>query len=261
TAIAIEAASDVHHLLEAAMLCNDAQVLGPDEHDPRWRPVGDPTEAALVTVAIKAGLSPDAVRNAQPRQAEIPFDAAIKMMATQHPTAAGSRVVLKGAAEAVLALCADVRVGATIAALDDARRTEVDASIEAMAARALRVLAIAEVNDAEIDGRTGVDAFRGRATLLGLIGQIDPPRAEAAVAVTTCLTAGIRPVMVTGDHKITGLAVARTLGFARVHPAQKLRIVEAYQRRGDVVAMTGDGVNDVPALVRADVGVAIGITG
>jgi magnesium-transporting ATPase (P-type) len=164
--------------------------------------------------------------------------------------------------------------------------------VETMAAQALRVLAVAELLGAQIDGRLGAEAFRGRATLLGLVGEIDPPRSEAAAAVATCLAAGIRPVVVTGDHKVTGLAVARALGiaragdvaidgveldamddaalaseidrirvFARVHPAQKLRIVEAYQKRGEVVAMTGDGVNDAPALVRADVGVAMGITG
>jgi magnesium-transporting ATPase (P-type) len=290
--VAVDAASDARQLLEAGILCNDAQVLGPDDRDPRWRIVGDPTEAALVTLAIKAGLSPDAMRQAQPRQAEIPFDSAIKMMATQHRTPSGSRVLLKGAAEAILALCTKVRVGDSVTLLDDARMTDARATVEAMASRALRVLAIAEVGDAELDGRAGIRAVHGRATLLGLVGQIDPPRAEAAAAVATCLAAGIRPVMVTGDHKTTGLAVARTLGisrdgelavdgaeldamtdeelasqierirvFARVHPAQKLRIVEAYRRRGEVVAMTGDGVNDAPALVRADVGVAMGMTG
>jgi magnesium-transporting ATPase (P-type) len=291
-AVSLDAAPDVRQLLEAAALCNDAQVLGPDDRDPRWHTIGDPTEAALVTLAIKAGLSPDAMRDAQPRQAEIPFDAAIKMMATQHATASGSRVLLKGAAEAILALCTNVRVGDSVTSLDDARTRDALTSAEAMASRALRVLAVAEVSDAEIDANGGILSLRGRATLLGLVGQIDPPRAEAAAAVATCLVAGIRPVMVTGDHKGTGLAVARMLGigregdlavdgteldamtdevlasqierisvFARVRPAQKLRIVEAYQRRGEVVAMTGDGVNDAPALVRANVGVAMGMTG
>jgi magnesium-transporting ATPase (P-type) len=153
----------------------------------------------------------------------------------------------------------------------------------------LRVIAIARTDGVAL---TGLDALSGRLTLLGLIGQIDPPRAEVAAAVAECRAAGIRPVMVTGDHKTPGLAIARELGiarlgdeaidgreleawsqdeladhidrvavFARVHPAQKLRIVEAFQRRGDVVTMTGDGVNDAPALTRADVGVAMGITG
>jgi len=290
--VSLETAPDLRRLLEAVTLCNDAQVLGPDDHDTRWRIVGDPTEAALLTLAIKAGLTPGAIRAEQPRQAEIPFDSGIKMMATQHATASKTCVLLKGAAESILALCATVRVGEGVTPLDEVRRSETRRIIEAMASRALRVLAVAEVDDAEIDGRFGIEPFRGRATLLGLVGQIDPPRIEAATAVATCQAAGIRPVMVTGDHKGTGLAVARALGiardgdlavdgvelesmtddalasqlerisvFARVHPAQKLRIVEAYQRRGDVVAMTGDGVNDAPALVRADVGVAMGITG
>jgi Ca2+-transporting ATPase len=291
-AVSLDAAPDLRRLLEVVTLCNDAQVLGPDDHDLRWRIVGDPTEAALVTLAIKAGLAPDAIRAAQPRQAEIPFDSGIKMMATQHATSSRTCVLLKGAAESILALCASVRVGEGVTPLGEARKNEIRAIVEAMAARALRVLAVAEVDDAEIDGHLGIEPFRGRATLLGLVGQIDPPRTEAAAAVATCQAAGIRPVMVTGDHKGTGLAVARALGiardgdqavdgveleamtddalasqidrirvFARVHPAQKLRIVEAYQRRGEVVAMTGDGVNDAPALVRADVGVAMGITG
>ena len=281
-AISLESADDVLRLIEACLLCNDAQVLGPDDRDPRWRTIGDPTEAALVTLAMKVGLVPEAVRAAQRRLAEIPFDSAIKLMATQHATPGGSRVVLKGAAEAILPLCG----------LDDARRCEVQANVEAMSAQALRVLAVAEVIGGEIDGSLGAGAFRERATLLGLVGQIDPPRDEAAAAVATCLAAGIRPVMVTGDHRATGLAVARALGiaragdlaidaveleamddaalaadidrirvFARVHPAQKLRIVEAYQKRGEIVAMTGDGVNDAHALVRANVGVAMGITG
>jgi Ca2+-transporting ATPase len=164
--------------------------------------------------------------------------------------------------------------------------------VEAMAAGALRVQAIAAVRDAQLDGQRGFAALAGRATLLGLIGQIDPPRPEVGEAIRRCQSAGIRPVMVTGDHKATALAIAQQLGvahagdaaidgrelesmseeelsqrietvsvFARVHPAQKLRIVEAYQRRRDVVAVTGDGVNDAPALMRADVGVAMGITG
>jgi Ca2+-transporting ATPase len=291
-AVSLDAAPELRRLLEAVTLCNDAQVLGPDDHDSRWRPVGDPTEAALLTLAIKAGLAPDAIRAAQPRRAEIPFDSGIKMMATQHATSSSMCVLLKGAAESILGLCARVRVGEDVASLSEARKHEIRAIVEAMASRALRVLAVAEIDNAEIDGHAGIESFRARATFLGLVGQIDPPRAEAAAAVATCLAAGIRPVMVTGDHKGTGMAVARALGiardqdlavdgveleamtddalaaqidrisvFARVHPAQKLRIVEAYQRRGDVVAMTGDGVNDAPALGRADVGVAMGITG
>lgn len=270
-------------LLEGAVLCNDAQLVGPGEAGPRWAPIGDPTEVALLTLALKGGVDPATTRARYPRRAERPFDPAAKMMVTQHETPVGTRVVIKGAPEVVFALCRA------------SRDAEVDAAREAaerMAARSLRVLALAVVDGAVIDGAGGDAALTGRATLLGLLGQMDPPRPEVEDAVARCRAAGIRPVVVTGDHKATGLAIARSLGiaregdaavdgleleqmsdavladrigdiavFARVHPAQKLRIVEAYQQRGDVVAMTGDGVNDAPALVRADVGVAMGITG
>jgi len=283
----------VGELLQAALLCNDAELEGTDEAGLRWKPLGDPTEVALVTLAVKAGLVPAQVRDRFARRAELPFDAGAKMMATQHEGPEGAFVVLKGAPEEVLELCAFAReAGGGAALLEGDARERVRAGAEAMARRALRVLALAVVPGGDIDGATGFSAFRGRAVLLGLVGQVDPPRPEVAEAVRRCVGAGIRPVVVTGDHKVTGLAVARELGiaqetdaavdgreleamsdaelarrldgisvFARVHPAQKLRIVEAFQRQGHVVAMTGDGVNDAPALARADVGVAMGVTG
>jgi len=265
-------------LLEAGVLCNDARLRGPEAGESGWTPIGDPTEVALLTLAQKGGLLPEQIRERSPRCAEIPFDPAAKWMATQHQTPAGACVVIKGAPELVLELCGR----------DEALR----AAAERMAERALRVLAFARVDGLPIDARTRFDTFRGRAVPLGLVGEIDPPRPEARLAVERCRDAGIQPVLVTGDHKATGLAIARTLGiarggdeavdgrelermsdaeladriggisvFARVHPAQKLRIVSAYQQRREVVAMTGDGVNDAPALVQADVGVAMGMTG
>jgi Ca2+-transporting ATPase len=218
-------------------------------------------------------------------------------MATRHRAVdAPRRVWIKGAPEAVLRLCAADGAGAWLGAHLDARR-----AADAMAEKALRVLAFATLDDDPLDAATGFDALAGRARLLGLVGQIDPPRDEVKLAVTDCKAAGIRAIMVTGDHKLTGLAIARELGiagdgehsragsgayravdgpelermgeadlrdalpsiavFARVQPAQKLRIVQALQARGEVVAMTGDGVNDAPALACADVGVAMGITG
>ena len=259
---------------------------------PRWKPIGDPTEVALIVLAIKGGIIPSDLRARWPRRAEIPFDPAAKLMATQHYGETGSRVILKGAPEVLLGMCRDMgRNGADAGLGDDGRHAIRDVA-EGMAGRALRVLAIGAVEDAEIDGRAGFLSFEGRVTLLGLVGQIDPPRSEVRDAVDRCRAAGIRPVMVTGDHKATGQAIARTLGiaregdaaidgreleqmsdaelaeriesisvFARVHPAQKLRIIDAYQKRHEVVAMTGDGVNDAPALVKADVGVAMGVTG
>jgi magnesium-transporting ATPase (P-type) len=286
----------LRELLEACVLCNDAQVEGPEDEEPRWRQIGDPTEVALLVLAIKGGVVPEELRARAPRSAEIPFDPDAQMMATQH----GARVVIKGAPEAVLELCSTARDSGGAGGsgesapreLDEAGRRAIRAAASRMAAGALRVLAVAVVDDARVDGTTGFGAFRGRACLLGLVGQYDPPRAEAAEAVARCRRAGIRPVMVTGDHKETGQAIAAAIGiaregdraidgrelermsddelaaqieeisvFARVHPAQKLRIVQAYQRRREVVAMTGDGVNDAPALATADVGVAMGRAG
>ena len=226
----------------------------------------------------------EALRRDAPREAELPFDSDTKLMATRHRMdSAARRVWIKGAPEAVLRLCA-AEGGAALQAARDAA--------EAMATQALRVLAFATVDDDALDASAGFDALAGHARLLGLVGEIDPPREEVKLSVAECRVAGIRPIMVTGDHKLTGLAIARELGiardgdravdgpelermgeadlrdalpgiavFARVQPAQKLRIVEALQARGEVVAMTGDGVNDAPALARADVGVAMGITG
>ncbi len=283
---------DLLRLLEAAVLCNDAQLHGPEESEPHWRPIGDPTEVALVSLAIKGGIVPVELRARLPRRAELMFDPAQRMMATQHESGEGSFVVIKGAPEAVFELCGSDHRGPMDVSMEGHVRSALADAAERMAAKALRVLAFAVVDGTRIDGRSGFRAFRGHARPLGLVGQIDPPRPEVKEAVSRCREAGIRPVMVTGDHKATGLAIARELGiaregdaaidgreldqmsdaelaaaidgisvFARVHPAQKLRIVETYQKRHEVVAMTGDGVNDAPALARADVGVAMGITG
>jgi magnesium-transporting ATPase (P-type) len=275
---------EVAELLEAIVLCNDAELVPPGGESAQWTVLGDPTEAALLVAAAKAGVMTEAVRQNRPRRAEIPFDSDTKMMATGHSGLAGPGLIyLKGAPEAVLRLCSLNGQDVIHAARDAA---------EEMAGRALRVLAVARIDDYQLDATSTFGDLAGRATLLGLIGQIDPPRDEVKVAVAACRAAGIRPIMVTGDHKLTGLAIARELGiaregdrgvdgpelermndadllegleniavFARVHPVQKLRIVAALQSRGDVVAMTGDGVNDAPALASADVGVAMGITG
>jgi Ca2+-transporting ATPase len=277
----------LRELLEACVLCNDADVIPPDATDPRWRALGDPTEAALVVLARKASIDVGALRRRRPRQGEIPFDAGTKMMATAHD----GTVYLKGAPEPILALCGFRRAKSGATPLDDSSRAELHAAAEAMAARALRVLAIAVV---EPDSRVAMSwsSLKGRAKVLGFVGQLDPPRPEVHDAVKSCRSAGIRTVMVTGDHKVTGLAIARALDiarddqialddhalsqlsdaelnekldevavFARVEPAQKLRIIELFQKRGEVVAMTGDGVNDAPALARANVGVAMGVSG
>ena len=274
----------LRELLAAAVLCNDAELQPPGGDRAGWTVLGDPTEGALLVLAAKAGAELAAWRRDAPREAELPFDSDTKLMATRHRRGGAPRqVMLKGAPESVLRL-----VGTGDAPTRQAARE----AAEAMASRALRVLAFGTVDDDALDPAAGFDALDGRVRLLGLVGQIDPPREEVKLAVAECRRAGIRPVMVTGDHKLTGLAIARELGiagehdravdgpelerlgeaelrdalpgiavFARVQPAQKLRIVEALQARGEVVAMTGDGVNDAPALARAEVGVAMGITG
>jgi magnesium-transporting ATPase (P-type) len=281
---------DVRALAEAAVLCNDAELARPGPGEPLWRAIGDPTEASLLAFAAKAGVDVDVLRSGSRRLAEIPFDADTKMMATQHETDSGRLVVLKGAPEFVLERCSFRRAHGQRAALDDVGRHEMQAAWEEMAARALRVLAVAVI-PSEVDLRRGLSEVRD-ATLLGLVGQIDPPREGAREAIDTCRRAGIRVMMLTGDHEVTARAVASTLGilrdgdevlggaelarrddaeltrilgrvsvFARVHPAQKLRIVRALQARHEIVAMTGDGVNDAPALASADVGVAMGRIG
>lgn len=284
--------SHVRSLLEAVSLCNDADLVAPDDTDSRWRPLGDPTETALLTLALKGGIELPALRRKWQRRAEIPFDSGAKMMATQHGQRQSGRILIKGAPEELLRLCDLARVGENQVAMSEAIRRDAEAAGIAMAARALRLLAVAEIADGVLDEDAPFSQFQERAVFLGLVGQMDPPREEVKAAVAECRAAGIRAVMVTGDHKITGLAIARALGiaqdgdlavdgqeleqmtdqeleskldrisvFARVHPAQKLRIIGAFQSQKKIVAMTGDGVNDAPALAAADIGVAMGITG
>jgi magnesium-transporting ATPase (P-type) len=267
----------LRELLEACALCNDAELEQPADATQGYRPLGDPTEAALIVLARKGKIDTQRLRAERPRRAEVPFDSAKKWMATQHEQDGQPFVVLKGAPEVLLPL-ADRGAG------------ELAHAAEQLAARALRVIAVARVDGLTLAGESA--PLPEKVRVLGLVGELDPPRTEVAEAVRRCKLAGVRPVMITGDHKATGVAIAEALAitergreavdgaelarmddaelgrrlaridvFARVEPAQKLRIVEAYQRQGAVVAMTGDGVNDAPALVRADVGVAMGISG
>ena len=264
-------------LLRGGLLCNDAS-LG--EQDGRWSIRGDSTEGALVVLAAKAGLAAEEIRRAAPRVMELPFTSERKRMTTVHAMPDGRRLAFtKGAPEAVLALCA----------MDDAARAAILAASEQMAGQALRVLAIAfrEVPEGMAD-----DLLEHDLAFLGLVGMMDPPRAEAIEAVKTCRKVHIRPVMITGDHRLTAVAIASETGiyapgdrvltgeelarmddgelerivtdvsvYARVSPTDKLKIVRAWKKRGHVVAMTGDGVNDAPALKHADIGIAMGITG
>ena len=280
-------------LAEAALLCNDALLLPPSKQDQRWQILGDPTEAALLTLGAKMGLSTGGLRERWQRVSEIPFDPSAKIMATlDRDRDSVVRISLKGAPEVIISLCASARVGTSIRTIDPTLRAKALGIAEEMSRQALRCLAVAEGDHPVIDAHGGAGQFSGKLTLLGLIGQMDAPREEVAKALERSAAAGIRTIMLTGDHKATGLAVARRLGiakegdiameggeleavpdeelpeilrrtsvFARIYPAQKLKIVAALQSGGEIVAMTGDGVNDAPALARADVGVAMGITG
>lgn len=274
-----------HVLLLPAALCVDARIKD-------GALIGDPTEGALLTLAAKAGLMPDAALEHRPRIAEIPFDSATKYMATFHHD--GDRVMMcvKGAPDVLLAL-ATSHLGDAAAALpmDQESRAAFIAENEALADQALRVLALASrvIPAADFDPAGDLLPWVQGLTLHALVGIIDPPRAEAKAAIATCHAAGIQVKMITGDHRVTAAAIARELGlkgeshegreldglsqseiaalveksavFARVAPEHKMRIVEALQAKGHVVAMTGDGVNDAPALKTADIGVAMGITG
>ncbi len=273
------------HVLLPAALCVDARIKD-------GALIGDPTEGALLTLAAKAGLMPDAALEHRPRIAEIPFDSATKYMATFHHDGERVMMCVKGAPDVLLAL-ATRHLGQAAAALpmDQESRAAFIAENEALADQALRVLALASrvIPAADFDTAGNLVPWVQDLTLHALVGIIDPPRAEAKAAIATCHAAGIQVKMITGDHRVTAAAIARELGlkgeshegreldglsqseiaalveksavFARVAPEHKMRIVEALQAKCHVVAMTGDGVNDAPALKTADIGVAMGITG
>ena len=271
-------------LLRGAALASDAHIVR-SEADGRWHVKGDPTEGALVVAAAKAGLHKADLDTQFPRVNEIPFTSETKRMTTLHTGPEGVVAYSKGAPEIILDSCARQLTAEGETALDAASREAVLETARQMASEALRVLAVASKSGATIENA------EHEMTFLGLVGMIDPPRPEAKAAIQTCEQAGIKAVMITGDHPLTAQAVARELGllkagrvvtgaeleamseaeferevenievYARVSPAHKLRVVTALQKNGHIVAMTGDGVNDAPALKKADIGIAMGITG
>jgi Ca2+-transporting ATPase len=270
-------------LLEAGALCNDARLVRNDEG--AWDINGDPTEGALLVAARKAGIDETMLQRQYPRIGELPFSSETKRMITLHRVDDVTRAIVKGAPEVILSFCSGRMTGDGVQPFDSDAYDKVLMQADAMGRVALRVLAVA------VKYGSGVDDAAEDMIFLGLAGMIDPPRSEAQHAVRQCLDAGIRPVMITGDHPVTAEAIARELGilrqgrvvngaalqemsaedlrkavsgievFARVAPEHKLRIVEALQYNGEVVAMTGDGVNDAPALKKADIGISMGITG
>ncbi len=279
----VEPPPELIETLRAAVLASDAHLV--QEDDGKWELRGDPTEGALVVAAAKAGVRREEAESRFPRADEIPFTSETKRMTTLHQTPDGTVAYEKGAPEVVLAACTQQRGPSGETALDAAGREALLGVARELAGEAMRVLAVARRTDATLENA------EHDLTFLGLVAMIDPPRPEAKAAVETCLHAGIRPLMITGDHPITAQAIARELGiltdggtltgpelesmdddelerrtattqvYARVSPEHKLRVVTALQRQGHSVAMTGDGVNDAPALKQADIGVAMGITG
>ena len=274
-------------MLTAAVLASDTRLVSNGDGPVTvWDIKGDPTEGALVVAAVKAGLHKDHLDTTFPRVQEIPFSSETKRMTTLHQTPDGLTAYAKGAPEMILSSCDWLLTANGVEPLDDAGRLKVLAVAHEMAEKALRVLATATKPNITLEtAQTGM-------TFLGLAGMIDPPRPEAKNAILLCEQAGIRTVMITGDHPVTAQAVARELGllnnggrivtgaelegmtddqlfrdvedisvYARVSPAHKLRVITAWQAHGHIVGMTGDGVNDAPALKKADIGIAMGITG
>ena len=296
-------APDYQPLLVPAALCNESRIRAGEL-------IGDPTEGALLALAMKGGIEPDRLAEHSPRIAEIPFDSAHKFMATFHHDGEMVRMFVKGAPDVLLARAVRHLDAAAESPLDDTARAAFEAENARLAGQAMRVLAVAsrDIPAQQFDPASALMAWAQDLTLVGLVGIIDPPRPEARDAIRLCKQAGIQVKMITGDHAITAAAIARELGlegavltgaeldrldvaelsrptvvaakqrepggdtpcgchieetavFARVAPEHKVKIVQALKARGHVVAMTGDGVNDAPALKNADIGVAMGITG
>ena len=274
----------LRQLLRGAALASDAHIVH-NETENRWHVKGDPTEGALVVAAAKAGMAKAELDRTYPRLDEIPFTSETKRMTTLHQMPEGVMAFSKGAPEIILEDCTQQMTADGVRPLDAADRARLLETAQEMAGQALRVLAVA-AKDEKVIGQAEREM-----TYLGMLGMIDPPRPEAKAAIQTCREAGIKAIMITGDHPLTAKAVATELGllqrgrvvtgaeleaisdadfenqvedievYARVSPAHKLRVVTALQNRGHIAAMTGDGVNDAPALKKADIGIAMGITG
>lgn len=270
-------------LLNCSMLCNDSTNTDGQE-------IGDPTETALINLGSNLGMEAAMTRERYPRMSEVPFDSDRKLMSTAHVFGDRYVMVAKGAVDVLLRRMSHIRIGDTVREITDEDQMQIEIQNLEFSRDGLRVLAFAYK---ELDGEKelSIEDEEGL-TFLGLIAMMDPPREESKAAVEECIKAGIRPIMITGDHKITAAAIAKRIGilkdeseacegavieemsdeelkdfvekisvYARVSPEHKIRIVRAWQEKGNIVAMTGDGVNDAPALKQANIGVAMGITG
>ena len=276
-------------IMGMATMCTDVEIL---KENGKIELTGEPTEAAIVNRALEEGQNKNELYNIMKRVKDIPFDSDRKMMTTIHKIPAGYRIITKGAPDVLLKRCSKVYANGTITTLDYQRIKQIENQNNKMADDALRVLAIAYLDTQSLPTKIDSESVEKNLIFVGLIGMIDPPREGVKEAVATCRKAGIKTVMITGDHIITAKAIAKDLGilrgndlaitgeeldkipqnvlqknimnysvFARVTPEHKVRIVKAYQSTGAVVAMTGDGVNDAPALKNADIGIAMGKNG
>ena len=292
--IQVQTDPDLSLLLRGAVLCNNAELQKNNENN-QWEIIGDPTEGALVVTAAKAGYDKKKLEEDYPRVKEFPFDSDRKQMSTLHQTPDGSQIIfVKGAPDQVISFCTYYQKNGRKEEMGESIKNKVLAQNKELAVEALRVLAIAYrlVDKENLDEIKEIKDAEKELIFLGLIAMIDPPRKEAIESVKTCLRAGIHPIMITGDYSLTAKAIASELGiyhsgdriitgeelekmsqseleeavgnttiFARVSPRHKRRIVSALQKNKQVVAMTGDGVNDAPALKESDIGIAMGITG
>ncbi len=277
-------------LTRIAVLANDSKI---SEEDGKIKTIGDPTETSLVDMGLKFGIDKEELEQSCPRVAEIPFDSERKLMSTVHKTEDGRFLIaVKGGMDELVSCCDRIWMGDEPVGMSEEYRSNLDSANEKMAGQALRVLAMGYKEVDSLPEEIQPSTIETGLIYVGMVGMIDPPREEVRLAVAECKAAGIKPVMITGDHLVTAGAIARTLGimedgdiamsgkdvsemsdkelydiagktsvFARVAPEHKVRIVKAYQHNGNIVAMTGDGVNDAPALKLADIGVAMGITG
>ncbi|NLI61048.1 MAG: calcium-translocating P-type ATPase, SERCA-type [Clostridiales bacterium] len=276
-------------LMTTSILCNDTQIKD-DSQGPKT--IGDPTETALVDLGLNYGMDKRSMDNDFKRVYEIPFDSERKLMSTVHRVNSGFRVFTKGATDELLDRCNGILLNGKVEELTQEHIEDIKKANETMASKALRVLSMAYKDIDEIPSKESEGELENNLIFVGILGMIDPPREEAKEAVKLCKRAGIKPVMITGDHKITAVAIAKELGileegdeavtgveieamgdeelkerirhisvYARVAPEHKVRIVKGWQKWGQIVAMTGDGVNDAPALKRADIGAAMGIVG
>jgi len=289
-AVALEDWPVLERLAQVGVLCNDAELARTDE---MWDIIGNPTEGALLPLARKIGLDERELREQMPRVHEVPFDSERKRMSTVHPTSDdGLLVAIKGAPEVLLQYCTRVLTNAGVRELEPERVEQTLSAATEMAADALRVLGLAYKLAASDTDLEDAEHIESGLIFIGLVGMIDPARPEVRPAIELCQQGGVRVIMLTGDHKITAAAVGRQIGmleegdrvvtgedvarmdeqelareveriavYARLAPPHKVRILRALQARGEVVGMTGDGVNDAPALKRSDIGVGMALKG